>query len=253
MSPNGDTVACPHRIRFAKSVDELQDYGIIATMNSWILFAQAGAETVNEVSYLYWYLTACGLFFGLLFIFISIVFVTLTIMNWLAISRNAIVPPEMIERFHEKLSAKEYQEAYEIAKSSDSVIGRILSVGLVKMSDNVTVAEQSMNDAAEEEVMALEHRLSYLGTIASISPMVGLLGTVWGMIDAFMVLARSGSTPQASALAEGISTALVTTQIGLLIAIPALVLFEVFRNRLARFVLELNIQMENVMKQFKNT
>ena len=220
-------------------------------MNLLSLFAQAGAETVNEVSLLYWYITACGLFFGLVFVFISIVFVTLTIMNWLTIARNAIVPSEMIERFHEKLSAKEYQEAYEIAKSSDSTLGRILSVGLVKMSDNVVAAEQAMNDAAEEEIMSLEHRLNYLGMIASVSPMVGLLGTVWGMVDAFSVIAQSGGPPQASALAKGISTALVTTQIGLLIAIPALVLFEVFKNRLARFVLELSIQTENVLQQFK--
>jgi biopolymer transport protein ExbB len=64
------------------------------------------------------------------------------------------------------------------------------------------------------------------------------------------VIARTGA-PQASELAKGISLALVTTQIGLLIAIPALVLFEVFKTRLARFVLELSFQMENVLKQFK--
>ena len=220
-------------------------------MNSLILFAQAGVEPANEVSWLYWYMDACGLFFGPLFVLISIVFVTLTIMNWLAISRNAIVPPEMIEQFQEKMASKEYQEAYEIAKNSDSTLGRILSVGLIKMSDNVAVAEQAMNDAAEEEIMTLEHRLSYLGTIASVSPMVGLLGTVWGMIDAFKVIAFSGGPPQASALAGGISLALVTTQIGLLIAIPALVLFEIFKNRLARFLLECSTQTENVLKQFK--
>jgi len=222
-------------------------------MNSLILFAQAGAEPVRD-SLLYWYLTSCGFFFGPLFVLISIIFVTLTIMNWLSISRNAIVPPEMIEQFHEKLETKEYQEAYEIAKSSDSSLGKILALGLLKMSDNVAVAEQAMNDAAEEEIMSLEHRLSYLGTVSSVSPMVGLLGTVWGMILAFSVIALTpDAAPNPKDLAKGISTALVTTQIGLMIAIPALVLFEVFKNRLARFVLELNIQTENVLKRFKET
>ena len=216
-------------------------------MNSLILFARVD----TEVSWLYYYATACGPYFGPLFVLISIVFVTLAIMNWLAISRSAIVPPEMIEQFQKKMASKEYQEAYEIAKNSDSTLGRILAVGLVKMSDNVSAAEQAMNDAAEEEVLALEHRLSYLGTIASISPMVGLLGTVMGMIKAFSVIAKSGGPPQASVLAEGISLALVTTLIGLMIAIPALVLFEIFKNRLARFMLELSLQTENVLKQFK--
>ena len=220
-------------------------------MNSLTLFAQDGVEPLNEISVLSWYIDACGPFFALVFVLISIVFITLTIMNWLAISRNAIVPPEMIEQFHEKWEAKEYQEAYEIAKSSDSSLGKILAVGLVKMSDNVAAAEQAMTDAAEEEVLALENRLGHLGTIASVSPLVGLLGTVWGMIDAFSVIARTGGAAQASELAGGISQALVTTQIGLLIAIPALVLFEVFKPRLARFVLELNVQMEYVLERFK--
>ena len=219
-------------------------------MNSLLLFAQADIEPIARESLLLYYANACGIFFGPVFVLLSIIFVTLTIMNWLAISRNAIVPGEMLEQFHEKLNAKEYQEAYNVAKESDSVLGRILSVGLVQMSSNVVEAERAMSDAAEEEVMRLEHRLSYLGTIASAAPMIGLLGTVWGMINAFNVIARGGP-PQPSELADGIALALVTTQFGLMIAIPALVLFEIFKNRLAQFVLELDIQTENVVKQFK--
>jgi len=225
------------------------------SMDALILFAQAGAEPVTENALLY-YIRACGWEFGPLFLILSIAFVTLAIMNWLAIARNAIAPPEMIEQFQTKLENKEYQEAYELAKESDSLFGRIFAVGLVAMSDGTAsddfaAAKQAMNDTAEEEVLRLEHRLSYLGTIASVAPMIGLLGTVYGMILAFGVIANSAGQPQASDLAGGISLALVTTQIGLMIAIPALVLFEVFKNRLTRFVLELNIQMENSLKHFK--
>ena len=216
-------------------------------MNSLILFA---AEMEPGNSMLTYYLTACGTFFGLLFVLISVVFVTLTIMNWLAISRNAVVPAEMLEQFHEKLVAKEYQEAYEIAKNSDSTLGKILAVGLAKMSDSVAAAEQAMTDTAEEEIMILEHRLGYLGTVASVAPMLGLLGTVFGMIDAFSAIAQTG-VPQASEIAKGIARALVTTQIGLLIAIPAQVLFDIFKSRLARLVLELSVQSENVLKRLK--
>ena len=216
-------------------------------MDALILFAQgAGAEPESQ-NVLMWYLIACG-WFGPIFIVLSIVFVTLAIMNWLAISRNAIVPPEMIEQFQAKLENKEYQEAYELAKESDSLFGRIFAVGLVKMSDDFSAAKQAMDDTAEEEVLRLEHRLSYLGTIASVSPMIGLLGTVYGMIKAFSVIAQGGPT-QGGPIADAISLALVTTQIGLMIAIPALVLFEVFKNRLTRFVLELNIRMEDCLQQ----
>ena len=216
-------------------------------MNSLILFAQADVEAGVRESLLYFYIDSCGLLFGSLFVFVSIAFVTFAIMNWLAITRNAIAPIEMTEQLLGKLEAKEYQEAYDIAKESDSVLGTVLAVGLIKVSDGAAAAEQAMNDAIEEEVMRLEHRLSYLGLIASVSPMLGLLGTVFGMVDAFSVLAQTG-VPVASELARGISRALVTTQIGLLIAIPALVLFEIFKNRLALLVLELDSQTAQVLK-----
>lgn len=219
-------------------------------MNSLILFAQStgAAQNIASESMLSWYIHACG-YFALPFILVSIVFVTLTIMNWLAISRNAIVPPEMLEQFHAKWDNKEYQEAYDLAKESDSVAGRIFAAGLVKLADTAA-AEQAMSDAAEGEVMRLEHRLSYLGMIASVSPMLGLLGTVFGMVEAFSVIARTGA-PQPSELARGISLALVTTQIGLIIAIPALVFFEIFKNRLAKFILELDVQTALALKRFK--
>ena len=219
------------------------------TMNSLIFFAQAAGAEPGGGNLLTWYFNACGPF-APVFILLSIVFVTLAIMNWLAISRNAVAPPAMIEQFQTKLENKEYQEAYELAKESDSLFGRIFAAGLVKMSGDFASAKQAMDDTAEEEVMRLEHRLSYLGTIASVAPMLGLLGTVWGMIKAFKVIAVGGP-PQAGPLAEGIALALVTTQIGLMIAIPALILFEVFKNRLARFILELDVQTENSLKQFK--
>ena len=218
-------------------------------MESLIFCAQVAGAELESQNVLMWYLIACG-WFGPIFIVLSVIFVTLIIMNWLAISRHAIAPPEMIEQFQTKLENKEYQEAYELAKESDSLFGRIFAVGLVKMSDDFAAAKQAMDDTAEEEILRLEHRLSYLGTIASIAPMIGLLGTVYGMILAFGVIAKGGPT-QGGPLADAISLALVTTQIGLMIAIPALILFEVFKNRLTRFVLELNIQMENSLKYFR--
>jgi len=220
-------------------------------MDTLIFFAQIASTEPGSQNVLMWYIKACGWYFGPTFLILSIVFVTLTIMNWLAISRNAIAPPEMIEQFQTKLENKEYQEAYELAKESDSLFGRVFAVGLVAMSDDFAAGKQAMDDAAEEEVLRLEHRLSYLGTIASIAPMIGLLGTVYGMIMAFTVIADSVITPPPRDLAGGISLALVTTQIGLMIAIPALILFEVFKNRLTRFVLEFNIQMENSLKHFR--
>ena len=79
-----------------------------------------------------------------------------------------------------------------------------------------------MQEVGEEENMKLEHRLSYMALIGTLSPMIGLLGTVQGMISSFSVIANSSATPKPKELAEGISTALFTTMVGLAIAIPAI-------------------------------
>ena len=89
-----------------------------------------------------------------------------------------------------------------------------------------------------KENMKLEHRLSYMALIGTISPMVGLFGTVHGMIASFSIIAVSESTPKASDLAKGISTALFTTLLGLFIAIPAIAAYNILRNRISRLVQE---------------
>ena len=94
----------------------------------------------------------------------------------------------------------------------------MLSAGLAKLSSGYDQAIEAMQEVGEEENMKLEHRLSYMALIGTVSPMVGLLGTVQGMIASFSVIANSPTTPKPSELAEGISTALFTTLVGLFIA-----------------------------------
>ena len=99
--------------------------------------------------------------------------------------------------------------------------------------------------------MALEHRLSYLALIGSIAPMIGLMGTVYGMIMSFEKIAQSTVSPKPAELAEGISTALFTTLEGLTVAIPAMIFYSILRNRVARFVLEVGMVSEGLMSRFQ--
>ena len=108
-----------------------------------------------------------------------------------------------------------------------------------------------MQEVGAEENMKLEHRLSYLALIGTISPMIGLFGTVHGMINAFRTIAFGGGTPDPNKLAEGISTALLTTLIGLAIAIPAIAAYNILRNRVQRLVLDVGITSENLMGRFE--
>ena len=112
------------------------------------------------------------------------------------------MPSQLIEGFEAHLNAKKYQEAYELAKNDESFLGKVLSAGLARLSSGYPQAIEAMQEVGEEENMRLEHRLSYLALIGTISPMFGLLGTVDGMVQAFEVIAQSTVSPKPSELAE---------------------------------------------------
>jgi len=139
-----------------------------------------------------------------------------------------------------------------LAKGDESFLGQVLSAGLAKLSSGYDKALEAMQEVGQEENMKLEHRLSYMALIGTVSPMVGLFGTVYGMIQAFDVIARSTAQPKPSELAEGISTALLTTLVGLAIAIPAIAAYNILRNRVSRLVLEVGILSEGLMGRFSN-
>lgn len=225
-------------------------------------FAQEGdaaeaAETTSSTgseSVLVWAGRSLGYGYSIVFLSLSFILVALFVMNLLQASRSNVVPTELVEGFEEHLNAKQYTEAYELAKGDDSFLGKVLSAGLSKLSGQGTYPQaiEAMQEVGEEENMKLEHRLSYMALIGSISPMIGLLGTVQGMIASFDVIANTATgAPKPSELAEGISTALFTTLVGLFIAIPAIAAYNILRNRVARLVLEVGIVSEGLMNRFQ--
>jgi biopolymer transport protein ExbB len=203
-------------------------------------------------SYLGWLWESLKPLYSIIFLSLSFALVAVFVMNVLAARREVILPSQLIEGFEAQLNAKKYQEAYELARNDDSFLGKVLSAGLARLSGGYAQAIEAMQEVGEEENMRLEHRLSYLALIGTISPMFGLLGTVHGMVQAFEVIARSTASPKPAQLAGGISTALVTTLIGLGLAIPAIAAFNILRNRIARLVLEVGIVSENLMSRFQN-
>jgi biopolymer transport protein ExbB len=208
-------------------------------------------QSIAQQNYLAFFFEALGWFYTVAFLGISFVFVALLVMNFLALRREAIVPLQLIEGFEAYLNEKKYQEAYELARSDESFLGKVLSAGLAKLSAGYPQAIEAMQEVGEEETMKAEHRLSYIALIGTISPMVGLLGTVDGMVAAFMVIASRNTTPPPSELAKGISTALITTLVGLWLAIPAIAIYGILKNRLSRMILEAGIVSENLMSRFQ--
>lgn len=211
-----------------------------------------GAAVAPKTSYLQWAFRALGWGYSLVFLALSFTLVALFVMNMLTARRENVCPVQLVESFEQHLNEKRYQEAYDVAKADESFLGTVLSAGLGKLNSGYPQAIEAMQEVGEEENMKLEHRLSYMALIGTISPMIGLLGTVHGMINSFSVIANSPTTPRPSELAAGISTALFTTLVGLFIAIPAIAAYNILRNQISRLVLEVGILSEGLMSRFEN-
>jgi biopolymer transport protein ExbB len=205
-----------------------------------------------QESYLTWLYKSLGLFYSVVFLGLSFTLVALVVMDFMMARRENIAPTALVETFEAHLNQKQYQEAYEVAKADESFLGQVLAAGLGKLSDGYDKSIEAMQEVGEDQNMRLEHRIGYVALIGTISPMFGLLGTVEGMVASFQVIANSSTQPKPSELAAGISMALVTTLVGLYIAIPAIAIYNILRNRVARLVLEVGIISEDLMSRFSN-
>ncbi|TWT83004.1 Biopolymer transport protein ExbB [Planctomycetes bacterium CA13] len=208
--------------------------------------------SVGDQNLLEWTISSLGYGYVFIFLALSISLVSLFVMNFLAARRDTLCPQELIDSFEEKLNEKQFQEAYDLARADESVLGKVLSAGLAKLSRGYNKAIEGMQEVGEEESMKLEHLLSYMALIGNLSPMIGLFGTVHGMITSFQVIALGGASPKPAELASGISTALFTTLIGLAIAIPAIAAYNILRNRVSRLLLEVGVASENLMSRFED-
>jgi biopolymer transport protein ExbB len=210
----------------------------------------AGAPAKPQQSLLGFFYAALGLKYVIVFLALSFTFVAVTVMCLLSVRRDVLMPAALIEGFEAHLNEKRYQEAYELAKSDESYLGKVLTAGLGKLSAGYEQAIEAMQEVMDDETMKLEHRISYVAMIGTLAPMFGLLGTVDGMVGAFDTIAQSTTQPKPAELALGIQMALVTTLIGLWLAIPAIFLFGLFKNWVARFILEIGMISEGLMGRF---
>jgi biopolymer transport protein ExbB len=208
----------------------------------------------QQESLLLWIYKAEGIFFFPQ-LFMSIGLVAMIVLYTMQVGRKEFMPLDFLDGMENLTKEKKYQEAYDLSKSNQSLIGRLLTAGVVRLQTSggqYPQALEAMQEVGEDEGMKFDHRLSYLAMLANIATMVGLLGTVWGMVAAFMVIAQSDTSPKPSELATGVSQALVTTVWGLLQAIPAIVAHTVIKNRISRMMLETGITAERLLSRFQS-
>jgi len=212
---------------------------------------EAAEASPKRQSYLQFFFGALGWRYTIAFLVISFTFVAFLVMNLLSLRRDAVCPRHLGDAFEAHVNEKRFQEAFDLAKSDESMLGQMLAAGMQNLQQGYDKAIDAMGQVGEDENMKLEHRLSFLSLVGSIAPMVGLLGTVDGMVASFQVIAMSDTQPKPSQLAQGISMALITTLVGLVLAIPAIIAFNMMKNRLSRLVMETGQLSGNLMGRFE--
>lgn len=159
----------------------------------------------------------------------SVIMVTLIVQNIMTLKPSKLAPPPLVQSLQQTIAAGNYQEAWEICNQNKNYLANVLKAGLTRIGRGKEAVEDAVAEHGLREATLMRTRNSYLSVIGVISPMIGLLGTVIGMMGAFAVLGASGiKNPQA--LATSIGEVLMATASGLFIAIPAFVAYYVFRN-----------------------
>jgi len=168
----------------------------------------------------------------------SVISLSIIVERRLSLRRNRILKYDVLQRIEELLRDRKIPEASTLCKRYPSSMTRILLAAILNHDKSRQEIKEIIEDAGRQEVPVLERYLTILGTIASISVLLGLLGTVTGMIRTFNTIAALGyGHPEA--LASGISEALVATATGLAIAIPTLVLYNFFTSKVDSLVIEM--------------
>ena len=195
---------------------------------------------------------------GVVGILIIVVLLTLSVLSaylvidhLLTVRRKDLMPDGLGERVRQSLMQGNVTEAQNACRENPSFLSFVLMHGISELEFGWNSVEKSVEEALAEQSARLFRKIEYLSVIGNLAPMVGLLGTVIGMIVAFQNVASTQGTASAPQLAEGIYQALVTTVGGLLVAIPSIGAFAVFRNRIDQLVAEAAFQAQHVFSPLR--
>ena len=192
-----------------------------------------------------------GILIILLLLTLSVLSAYLVIDHLLTVRRKDLMPDGLGERVRQSLMKGNMAEAQTACRENPSFLSFVLMHGISELEFGWNSVEKSVEEALAEQSARLFRKIEYLSVIGNIAPMVGLLGTVIGMIVAFQNVASTQGTASAPQLAEGIYQALVTTVGGLIVAIPSIGAFAVFRNRIDQLVAEAAFQAQHVFSPLR--
>lgn len=182
----------------------------------------------------------------------SVVAVAIVVERLWTLQRKRVIPRELTDRVWKLVETRTLNERHIEALARNSPLGRVLAAGLANRNHGREIMKEQIEDTGRHVVHELERFLNTLGTIAAMSPLLGLLGTVTGMIAAFNAITEAG-VGDPRALSGGIGEALITTAAGLMVAIPALFAYRYLRGVVDALVIDMEKEATRLVQSFDRT
>ncbi len=193
----------------------------------------APAEPAAQKNIFVHVIESAGWVFGPLLILMSIMLIVLVVLLMLDLRMTVAIPPGFVDEFIDTVNKRRFKEAFDMARNDTSFLGRVLTAGMSRLQYGLEDARDAAMNMLESIRSSKEQINNYMAVIGTLGPLVGLVGTVLGMIRAFMSLA-TGGPPNPAMLSKGISEALSITFLGIAVSVPAIFFNAFFRNRITK-------------------
>jgi biopolymer transport protein ExbB len=189
----------------------------------------------------------------MLWILLILSMVNIGMIGYLALNnqRKSIIPDGVVSEVRRLLTAGEYKQALDLTRSDESFFSRVLHAGLAASPQGLTAATHALEQTSDSLITSRMRPIDFLYMLGQVSPMMGLLGTVYGIIFAFRVFVSMGGNASPALLAGGIGTALVATFWGLIVAIPALAGYAMLRGKVDALTTEAVLAAEEAFSHFR--
>jgi biopolymer transport protein ExbB len=219
--------------------------------------AEGAGESPSMLSHMFHAIAVAGfvgfIVFGVLML-TSIGMVALVVLLAMDLRLNVAIPPDFLEEYTDTVNKRRFKEAFELAKNEPSFLARVLTSGMGRLQYGLEDAREVILNTVDSIKAGKEQLIAYLAVAGTLGPLIGLVGTVYGMILAFKELSVVGRTPKVNELAGGISHALVITLLGVAVSVPAIFFHSFFRNRLIRLSMDVaNIADDLLTQMYHNS
>jgi biopolymer transport protein ExbB len=212
--------------------------------------APAADKTGHEGESYFMWIMRVSFPIGLLILGLSIYFVATISRLFIEMRPVVAIPPEVMARCEALLEQRDFKSIFGVVKDDNSFFSTALSTGIAELPNGLAEAREAMEKVGESVTAEMEKKISMLAVLGTLGPMIGLLGTLSGMIAAFGVIARSGQGIKPGEVADAISSALVLTFEGVLLSVPAIYFFAVFRNRVSLISVTTMVRADQFLRHF---